>query len=60
MSHKRYLDTMYSLRALPIGGYAAMEGEDEASDVEGSFDSVSPFKRILVVAAETTDRKSVV
>lgn len=44
-------DTMYSLRALPIGGYAAMEGEDEASDVEGSFDSVSPFKRILVVAA---------
>lgn len=25
-------ETLYSIRALPIGGYCAMEGEDEESD----------------------------
>ena len=27
----------YSLRALPIGGYVAMEGEDEESDDKNAF-----------------------
>ena len=29
--------TMYSVRILPIGGFCAMEGEDEDSDKPGSF-----------------------
>ena len=28
-------ETLYSIRALPIGGYCAMEGEDEESDNPG-------------------------
>lgn len=44
-------DTEYSVRAFPIGGYVAMEGEDEESDAEGSFNSVPVQNRILVVVA---------
>ncbi len=44
-------DTEYSIRAFPIGGYVAMEGEDEESDVEGSFNSVPVQNRIAVVVA---------
>ena len=29
---KKKGETMYSLRLLPVGGYCAMEGEDEDSD----------------------------
>lgn len=44
-------ETEYSVRALPIGGYVAMEGEDEESDVEGAFNSVPVQNRIGVVVA---------
>ncbi|NLL81917.1 MAG: RIP metalloprotease RseP [Tissierellia bacterium] len=44
-------DTKYTFRLLPIGGYCAMEGEDEKSDDPRSFSNVSPFARISVVAA---------
>lgn len=44
-------DTEYSIRALPIGGYVAMEGEDEESDEEGAFNSVPVQDRIGVVVA---------
>ena len=44
-------DTEYSVRALPIGGYVAMEGEDEESDAEGAFNSVPVQDRIGVVVA---------
>lgn len=44
-------DTEYSVRALPIGGYVAMEGEDEESDAEGAFNSVPVQNRIGVVVA---------
>ena len=30
-------ETQYSLRALPIGGYCAMEGEEEESDDPRAF-----------------------
>ena len=43
--------TQYSLRAFPIGGYCAMEGEDEDTGTAGSFASKSIPKRILVVSA---------
>jgi len=44
-------ETLYSLRLLPIGGYCKMYGEDEDELGEGSLNSISPFKRILVLAA---------
>ncbi|MBQ3390116.1 MAG: RIP metalloprotease RseP [Firmicutes bacterium] len=43
--------TQYSLRAFPIGGYCAMEGEDVDTGSSGSFVSKSIPKRILVVSA---------
>lgn len=44
-------DTDYSIRAFPIGGFVAMEGEDEESEAEGSFTSVPVQNRIAVVVA---------
>lgn len=44
-------ETQYTLRALPIGGYVKMEGEDEDSSDPRAFNSVSPLARIAVVAA---------
>ena len=32
-------ETLYSLRAFPIGGFCAMEGEEDASDDPRSFHS---------------------
>jgi regulator of sigma E protease len=57
--------TKYSLRALPIGGYCMMEGEDgKTSEAEqqrefrespsrssGNFQSKSPWQRLIIVAA---------
>ena len=43
--------TLYSLRLLPIGGYCAMEGENEDSEDENAFRSKSVPKRILICAA---------
>lgn len=47
---KKY-DTLFSLRALPIGGYVSMKGEDEADDDPDSFSSKKVWQRILIVAA---------
>lgn len=47
---KKKGDTQYSIRALPIGGYCAMEGEDEESSDANSFGSKPVWKRMLVVA----------
>lgn len=44
-------DTKYSIRLFPIGGFCAMEGEDEDSDKEGSFSSKKVGARIFVVIA---------
>ena len=44
-------DTVLSLRLLPVGGFCAMEGEDEGSDDPGSFTSQSPWKRVIILAA---------
>lgn len=51
----------YSIRALPIGGYVSMEGEDEEVDLQPEetvapkngipFPQVKVWKRIIVVAA---------
>jgi len=44
-------ETTYSLRAIPIGGYCAMEGEDEESDDPRAFSSASPWRRLLILVA---------
>ncbi|RKD34470.1 RIP metalloprotease RseP [Thermohalobacter berrensis] len=44
-------ETDYSLRALPIGGYVKMEGEDEKSDDIRSFSNKPVLARMAVIAA---------
>lgn len=44
-------DTLYSLRLVPIGGYCAMAGEDEASEDPRAFTSQAPWKRALILVA---------
>ncbi|MBR1384854.1 MAG: site-2 protease family protein [Ruminococcus sp.] len=44
-------ETLYAWRLLPIGGYCAMEGEDEDSDDDRSFNKKSVPKRIAIVIA---------
>ncbi len=48
---KKVGETTYSLRAIPIGGFCAMEGEDEASEDPRAFTSARPWKRILILVA---------
>lgn len=48
---KRRGETAYSLRALPIGGYCAMAGEDEESDDERAFRNAKLWKRFIVLFA---------
>ena len=43
--------TKYSLRALPIGGYVSMNGENDESDDPNAFCNKSVPKRLLVVIA---------
>ncbi|MDO4459761.1 MAG: RIP metalloprotease RseP [Clostridia bacterium] len=44
-------ETKYTLRLFPIGGYCAMEGEDEESPDEGAFNNKPVWKRMIVVVA---------
>lgn len=44
-------ETLYSLRALPVGGYVAMEGEEENSQDPRAFNNVHILKRMAVVLA---------
>ncbi len=44
-------ETTYSLRLLPIGGFCAMEGEDEESDNPRAFNNAKIHKRMLVIIA---------
>ncbi len=44
-------ETKYSLRAIPMGGFVKMEGEEEASEDEKAFNKKPAWKRALVVAA---------
>ncbi len=48
---KKKGETMYSLRLLPVGGYCAMEGEDEDSDDPHSFRSAKLWKRMVILVA---------
>ena len=43
--------TKYSLRALPIGGYVSMDGENDESDNPNAFCNKTVLQRIFVVVA---------
>lgn len=42
-------ETNYFIKALPIGGYIKMEGEDEDSFSDSSFNSKTPLQRFKVI-----------
>ena len=44
-------ETQYSIRCIPIGGYCAMEGEDEESDNPRAFSSAKWWKRLIILVA---------
>ena len=44
-------ETLYSLRLFPIGGFCAMEGEDEDSKDERAFGNKAVWKRMIIVVA---------
>ncbi|MBO7377670.1 MAG: site-2 protease family protein [Clostridia bacterium] len=44
----------FSIRALPIGGYCAFEGEDADSDSPTAFNNRKPWQRIIVLVAGAT------
>ena len=44
-------ETEYSLRAFPIGGYCAMEGEDGDSEEPRAFVNQKPWRRLIILSA---------
>ena len=44
-------ETLYSLRAFPIGGFCAMEGEDDETGDPRAFTSQSTWKKLLILVA---------
>ena len=44
-------ETLYALRAVPLGGYVMLEGEEEESNDPRAFNNISIWKRIIIVAA---------
>ena len=44
-------ETTYSLRLFPIGGFCAMEGEDEDSNNPRAFNNAKIYKRMIVIIA---------
>lgn len=48
-------ETLYSVRALPLGGYCKFEGEDEGDNPDPrAFANQKPWKRLLVLLAGGT------
>lgn len=48
---KQVGDTLYALRCIPIGGYCAMEGENEDTDDPHSFQKAAWWKRLIILVA---------
>ena len=48
---KQVGETLYAIRCIPIGGYCAMEGEDEDTDNPRSFQKAAWWKRLIVLVA---------
>ncbi len=48
---KQVGETLYAIRCIPIGGYCAMEGEDEDTDNPRSFQKAAWWKRLIILVA---------
>lgn len=48
---KQGKETLYSIRIIPIGGFCAMEGEDEDSEDDRAFGNKPGWAKILVLVA---------
>ena len=48
---KQIGETLYAIRLVPIGGYCAMEGEEEDTDNPRSFQKAAWWKRFLILVA---------
>ena len=48
---KRKGDTLYAVRLFPIGGYVAMEGEDDASEDDRAFNKKPVWQKMIIVVA---------
>lgn len=44
-------ETLYALRALPLGGYCAMTGEDSESEDPKAFINQKPWRRFIILIA---------
>lgn len=55
---KKFGDTVYSINALPFGGFVKVAGEDEEGAVDkddpGNFANKSPWKRLSILLAGVT------
>ena len=51
---KQIGETLYSIRCIPIGGYCAMEGEDQETDNPRSFQKAAWWKRLIILIAGAT------
>ena len=49
--HGQRGETVYSLRVLPVGGFCAMDGEENQSDDPRAFNNQSVSCRLLILAA---------
>ena len=48
---KQGKETLYTLRALPIGGFCAMDGQDELVDNPRAFTSQKRWRRVVILLA---------
>ena len=48
---KQVGETLYAVRCIPIGGYCAMEGEDEDTENPRSFQKAAWWKRLIILVA---------
>ena len=48
---RKFGETLYTLRALPLGGFCRMLGDDGNSSDDRAFNNKSVYKRILVIVA---------
>ena len=48
---KQVGETLYAIRTIPMGGYCAMEGEDEDTDNHRSFQKAAWWKRLIILVA---------
>ena len=49
--HKEKGETLYTLRAFPIGGFCAMEGEGESSNDPRAFSNKAWWKKLIILVA---------